>query len=177
MNSFSDRLVGFAVKGRRTKLWVSTIAGSKDNQRKSRVSAPPAAMSPPETSSHGVLRLGVDLTLVALIMLIGGLVLWIGTPLLCLLAGSWIQGLTDSLSVAVAAMSATMIGAISTLAALLARLSQTYRRIHLARTGVDPGDSVLERVLIISAGIAIAVFGIWFFFFAGANPVPIGVQI
>jgi hypothetical protein len=177
VTSFSDRLFASAAKRRRTKLWVSPIAGSKDNRRKDGISAPPEAMSRPAPSPHGLLRLGADLILVALIMFIGSLVLWIGTPVLCLWAGSWIQGRTGSLSLAVGAMTATLIGAISVLAALLARLSQTYRRIHLARTDIDPGDSVLERVLIVSAGIAIAVFGIWFFFFAGANPVPIGVQI
>jgi hypothetical protein len=36
---------------------------------------------------------------------------------------------------------------------------------------------VLEGVLVVSAGITIAVFAVWFLFFAGASPVPIGIQI
>ena len=41
----------------------------------------------------------------------------------------------------------------------------------------DPGHTVLETVLIISAGISLVIFGIWFLFFAGADPAPIGLQI
>ena len=36
---------------------------------------------------------------------------------------------------------------------------------------------MLEAVLVVSAGLTLAVFVIWFFLLAGANPVPIGIQI
>jgi hypothetical protein len=36
---------------------------------------------------------------------------------------------------------------------------------------------VLEAVLVVSAAITMTVFAIWFFFFAGAAPAPIGIQI
>jgi len=32
-------------------------------------------------------------------------------------------------------------------------------------------------VIVVSAGLTITVFVIWFFFFAGADPAPIGIQI
>jgi hypothetical protein len=35
---------------------------------------------------------------------------------------------------------------------------------------------VLEGVLVVSAGLTLAAFVVWFFFFAGATPVPIGIQ-
>ena len=37
--------------------------------------------------------------------------------------------------------------------------------------------SVLEAVLVVSAGLTLTVFVIWFFFLAGASPVPVGIQI
>jgi hypothetical protein len=36
---------------------------------------------------------------------------------------------------------------------------------------------VLESVLVVSAGITLAVFAVWFLLFAGASPVPIGIQL
>jgi hypothetical protein len=36
---------------------------------------------------------------------------------------------------------------------------------------------VLENVLVVSAGVTLVVFVIWFFIFAGASPVPLGIQI
>ena len=44
-----------------------------------------------------LLRTGAGAVLVVLIMFIGSLVLWIGTPLLWLWVGSQIQGATSSL--------------------------------------------------------------------------------
>ena len=36
---------------------------------------------------------------------------------------------------------------------------------------------MLEAVLVVSAGLTLVAFVVWFFFFAGASPVPVGVQI
>ena len=36
---------------------------------------------------------------------------------------------------------------------------------------------MLEGVLVVSAGLTLAVFVVWFFLFAGASPVPIGIQL
>ena len=36
---------------------------------------------------------------------------------------------------------------------------------------------MLEGVLVVSAGVTLAAFVIWFLFFAGASPVPIGIQV
>ena len=36
---------------------------------------------------------------------------------------------------------------------------------------------VLESVLIAAAGLAIVVFGVWFLLFAGASPVPLGMNL
>ena len=58
------------------------------------------------------------------------------------------------------------------LAAVLAKLSQSYRANALARGEADPGHGVLESVMIVAAGVAIVVFGVWFLLFAGASPIP-----
>jgi hypothetical protein len=124
-----------------------------------------------------VLHTGVGAILVVLIMFTGSLVLWIGTPLLWLWVGSQIQGNTSSLGSALGAM---FIGAVLTIALLswvLVSLSNIYRANCLARGEDDPGHFVLEGVLVVSAGFTLVAFGIWFFFFAGASPVPLGIQI
>ena len=124
-----------------------------------------------------LLRTGAGAALVVLIMFIGSLVLWIGTPLLWLWVGSQIQGATDSLGAGLAAMFVGVVATIAVLAALLAKLSNTYRANCVARGLNDPGHLVLEGVLVVSAGVTVAGFVIWFLFFAGASPVPVGIQI
>ncbi len=63
------------------------------------------------------------------------------------------------------------------LGSVLAKLSDVYRANCVARGLGDPGHVVLEAVLVVSAGLTLAVFVIWFFFFAGASPVPVGIHI
>jgi hypothetical protein len=126
---------------------------------------------------RALLRNGTGAILVILIMFIGSLGLWVGTPLLWLWVGSQIQGATDSLG---AALAATFVGAIVTitlLASVLAKLSDVYRANCLERGLSDPGHVVLEAVLVVSAGLTLTIFVIWFFLFAGANPVPVGIQL
>jgi hypothetical protein len=72
------------------------------------------------------------------------------------------------------------VGAVITIALLswiLVSLSNIYRSNVQARGMDDPGHFVLEGVLVVSAGFTLVAFGIWFFFFAGTSPVPIGIQI
>ncbi len=115
--------------------------------------------------------------LVVLIMFIGSLVLWIGTPLLWLWIGSQIQGATSSLGAALGSMFIGVVVTIALLASLLSKLSNVYRANCRARGLTDPGHFVLEGVLVVSAGFTLAAFVVWFFFFAGTSPVPIGIQV
>jgi hypothetical protein len=124
-----------------------------------------------------LMRTGLGATLVVLIMFIGSLVLWVGTPLLWLWVGSQVQGATTSLGAALGAALLGVIVTVAVLAAVLGKLSDTYRANRLARGREDPGHVVLEGVLVISAGLTLAVFAIWFLFFAGASPVPIAIQL
>jgi len=120
---------------------------------------------------------GTGAVLVVLIMFIGSLVLWIGTPLLWLWVGSQIQGATSSIGAALGTMFIGVIVTIALIASLLAKLSNVYRANRRARGLEDPGHFVLEGVLVVSAGFTIVVFIVWFFFFAGTSPIPIGIQI
>ena len=124
-----------------------------------------------------LLRNGAGAVLVVLIMFVGSLVLWIGTPLLWLWVGSQIQGATESLGTALGAMFVGVVLTITLLASVLAKLSDVYRANCLARGMSDPGHVVLEAVLVVSAGLTLVVFVFWFFFLAGASPVPIGIHI
>jgi hypothetical protein len=120
---------------------------------------------------------GAGGVLVLLIMFVGSLVLWIGTPVAWLWIGSQIQAATASLGTALGRMFIGVILTIAALASLLARLSDIYRENRRARALSDPGHIVLEGVLVVSAGLTLAGFVVWFFFFAGASPVPIGIQL
>jgi hypothetical protein len=123
------------------------------------------------------LRTGTGAVLVVLIMFIGSLGLWVGTPLLWLYVGSQIQGATESVGAALGAMFVGVLVTVTVVASLLARLSDVYRANCVARGNADPGHAVLEGVLVVSAGVTLAAFVIWFFFLAGASPVPIGMKL
>jgi hypothetical protein len=125
----------------------------------------------------GLLRSGAGALLVVAIMFFGSLGLWVGTPLLWLWVGSQVQGATQSLGTALAAAFFGVVLTVGVVASLLARLSDIYRANCLARGLDDPGHVVLEGVLVVSAGLTIAAFVVWFFFLAGTSPVPIGIHV
>ncbi len=129
------------------------------------------------TTKRGLRRTGASASLVVLIMLTGSLVLWVGTPLAWLWIGSQIQGVTNSLGAALGIMFVGVVATIAMLAALLAKLSNTYRANRRAQGLDDPGHVMLEGVLVVSAGLTITVFVVWFFLFAGASPVPLGIHL
>lgn len=124
-----------------------------------------------------LVRTGAGAALVMLIMVLGSLVLWLGTPLLWLWIGSQVQGVTASLSSALVVMFAGVVASVAGLALVLAKLSEVYRANCLARGRHDPGHQVLESVLVVSAGCTVIAFVVWFFFVAGASPVPLGLNL
>ena len=126
---------------------------------------------------RALLRTTTGALLVVLIMFIGSLGLWVGTPLLWLWVASQIQGATESLGTALVVAFVGVLITISVLGSLLSRLSDVYRGNCVARGLSDPGNVVLEGVLVISAGVTIVVFVVWFFFFSGADPAPIGIHV
>jgi UPF0716 family protein affecting phage T7 exclusion len=126
---------------------------------------------------RALLRSGTGAVLVISIMFIGSVVLWVGTPLAWLWVASQIQGATESLGTALLAAFIGVLVTVTALGSVLARLSDVYRANCVARGLDDPGHVMLEGVLVVSAGVTLIAFGIWFFFLAGASPVPIGIQL
>jgi hypothetical protein len=105
-------------------------------------------------------------------MLFGCLLLWIGVPVGWLWVGSQVQG-SSGLGTA---MLVTMTGAIVTIvlvAMALGWLNRRHAALREARNLPSGGYSVLESMLVVSAGLALLIFGIWFFGFAGAQPIPL----
>ena len=131
----------------------------------------------PHDRTRDLLRTGTGAALVVLIMFLGSLGLWIGTPLGLLWVGSRIEGATSSLGAAVAAMAVGVVCLILALGYILVRLSNAYRAICRSRGRGDPGHVVLEGVLVVSASVAVVAFVIWFLLFAGATPVPLGMNL
>jgi hypothetical protein len=123
-----------------------------------------------------LLRTGTGAILVIAIMFIGSVVLWVGTPLAWLWVASQIQGATQSLGSALLAAFVGVLATVTALGSVLTRLSDVYRANCVSRGLSDPGHVMLEGVLVVSAGVTLVVFGIWFLFFAGASPVPIGIH-
>ena len=123
------------------------------------------------------LRTGIGGGLVLLIMFLGSFGLWVGTPLVWLWIGSQVEGATDSLGTALGAMAIGVVATATVLAGVLAKLSDTYRANRQSRGLEDPGHVVLESVLVVSAGITLVVFAVWFFLFSGADPVPLGLNL
>src|SRR5450755_2635070 len=126
---------------------------------------------------RALLKSGAGAVLVISIMFIGSVVLWVGTPLAWLWVASQIQGATESLGTALLAAFIGVLVTVTALGSVLARLSDVYRANCVARGLNDPGHVMLEGVLVVSAGLTLVAFGIWFFFLAGASPVPIGIQL
>jgi uncharacterized membrane protein YbhN (UPF0104 family) len=109
-----------------------------------------------------------------LLMLAGCLFLWIGAPVLWLWIGSQVQG-SASLGTA---LLATMAGFVLTVFVVVTGLSWLNRmHTELREQRANPGSelSALEVMFVVSAGLAVVLFAVWFFVFAGASPIPVEI--
>ena len=116
------------------------------------------------------LRTGASGLMVVFIMVVGSLVLWVGVPAGWLWVGSQIQGNTGNVGTALAAMMGGVVVSVVALAMLLAWLNRKHEELREARGLPESESSVLERVLVVTAGIAVVGFTIWFLGFAGPGP-------
>ena len=119
---------------------------------------------------RNLLRTGGSGLLLILIMLGGGIVLWVGVPVLWLWVGSQIQGKTHSLGAALAAMFLGVLASIFTIVPLLGWLNRKHIELREARGLESYGNTALEAVMTVSAVIAVVAFGFWFFIIEGPGP-------
>ena len=108
-----------------------------------------------------------------LLMLAGCLLLWVGVPIGWLWIGSQVQ----SRSTLGTALMVTMFGTLVSIVILvfiLGRLNRWHAELN-ERRDRPLRSSALEVILVSSAGLAVVGFGIWFFGFAGASPVPLNI--
>ena len=120
-----------------------------------------------------VLQRAPSVLVLLLIMFIGSLVLWVGVPLAWLYVGSQVQAETNSIGAALGVMAAGVAVSLALLLPLLAWLNRKHVEMQAAR-GLDSyGQTALEAVVVVSAGCALTVFVVWFFFFSGSSPIPI----
>ena len=119
-----------------------------------------------------LLRAAPSAVVLLLMMFIGSLVLWIGVPLGWLWVGSQVQSSTDSVGTALLVMVVGVGISLLVLLPVLGWLNRTYAHLREARGLESYGNAALEGVLVVSAGIAVVGFGIWFFLFSGSEPIP-----
>jgi heme/copper-type cytochrome/quinol oxidase subunit 2 len=119
---------------------------------------------------RNLLRTGVSGLLLILIMLGGGLVLWIGVPVAWLYIGSQVQAGTGSVGTALAVMFFGAIATIVVVVAVLGWLNRKHIELREARGLESHGQTALEAVMTVSAVIAVLAFGVWFFLIEGPGP-------
>jgi heme/copper-type cytochrome/quinol oxidase subunit 2 len=119
------------------------------------------------------MQAGSSAVLMLAIMFVGSLVLWIGLPLGCLFVGSRVQDATHSVGLAIVAMAACVVVGIFAIVPFLGYLNRKHIEVRAARGRDTYGQAPLEGVLVVSAGLALAGFVVWFFFFSGSAPFPI----
>lgn len=105
----------------------------------------------------------------AIAMFIIGMAMWVGVPGGWLWIGSQIKASTDSLGLAIAVMGVGALATIVGLVKVLGLLNRNWYEEYVELNDRKPARTPLEPVLVISAGLALAAFGIWFTFFAGAS--------
>lgn len=116
------------------------------------------------------LNYGASAVLTGLIMVGASLLLWIGVPAGWLWVGSQIQGSSGSLGAAIAVMLVGAVVSIVAIAWVLGRLNRVHEHLREARGAEITGPPLLEVVLVVTAAIALAAFGFWFFVLAGPGP-------
>jgi MFS family permease len=126
-------------------------------------------------SVRGVLRAGSSTAFLLLLMFMGSLGLWVGAPVLWLWVGGRVQGSTGSVGAAIAVILVGFVLTVFLAVPLLGWLSRRHAEARAARGLDDLGRAPLEGVMVVSATIAALAFAIWFFFIAGAEPIPFGL--
>jgi heme/copper-type cytochrome/quinol oxidase subunit 2 len=117
-----------------------------------------------------LLRAGASGVILVLLMLGGGLVLWIGVPMGWLWVGGRVDGATHSIGLALLTMLLGVAASIAVIVPTLGWLNVKHNQLREARGLEDHGGVALEGVMTVSAVIAVIAFVIWFFVIEGPGP-------
>ena len=117
-------------------------------------------------------RAGASAALLLALMVLASVGLWIGVPLGWLWIAGRVQGATGSLGAAVGVMIAGVVVSIIALMPLLAWLSHKHSEASTPRNAPARRSIALEAILVVTAGVALVLFCVWFFVLSGANPIP-----
>jgi hypothetical protein len=110
------------------------------------------------------------------LMFMGGVGLWIGVPVAWLFVAGRVQGATSSLGAALGVALLGLVVSIGVAMRVLHWLARKHNAAREARGLEDLGWAPLEGVMVLSAFLALIAFGVWFFFFAGAEPLPLNLS-
>ena len=124
---------------------------------------------------RGFVRAGTSTAFLFLLMCVGSLGLWVGAPVLWLWIGGRVQGATGSVGAAIGAVLVGFVATVLLAVPVLLWLSRRHAEARAARGLDDLGRAALDGVMVVSATVAAVLFAIWFFFFAGAEPIPLGL--
>src|SRR3954453_3686995 len=119
---------------------------------------------------RNLLRTGGSGLLLILIMLGGGIVLWVGVPVLWLWVGSQIQAKTHSLGAALGAMFLGVLVSIFVIVGVRGWLNRKHIELREARGLESYGNTALEAVMTVSAVMGVGGFGFWCFIIEGPDP-------
>lgn len=102
-------------------------------------------------------------------MFVIGMLMWVGVPGVWLYIGSQIKAESNSLGLALAVMGVGALVTVVILVKILGSLNRSWVESYEELNDRRALRSPLEPILVISAGLALACFGIWFAFFAGGG--------
>jgi hypothetical protein len=117
-----------------------------------------------------LLRAGASGVILVLLMLGGGLVLWIGVPMGWLWVGGRVEGATGSIGLALLTMLVGVGASIALIVPALSWLNFKHGELREARGLESHGRVALEGVMTVSAVIAVIAFVVWFFVLEGPGP-------
>lgn len=120
------------------------------------------------------MQVGSGGALFVLMALLGSLGLWVAVPVLWVYIAAQLQHLIGSGGAALAIGLVGFILTIGLVIRMLEGLSRTIGRLREARGLPSRGPVPLEGILVVSAGLALLAFLIWFFLLSGAQPIPVG---
>jgi uncharacterized membrane protein YhfC len=109
-------------------------------------------------------------------MFVIGVAMWAGVPGFWMWIGSIVYGPEKKLGLALVVMGVGALVTIVVLVRTLGKLNHKWLDEYEAVNQRKPQRTPLEPVLVIGAVIALAIFGVWFTFFAGGGGPTVGPQ-